>query len=91
MALVSVTVLYFAWMRELVGTGSQKLLLRPGINVVDAIEAALASLPDGTASRIRGRLPDCAVAVNDEYCLDRAATLLKDGDELAFIPPVSGG
>ncbi len=35
--------------------------------------------------------PRVKLAVNGEIVADREALLLSDGDELAFLPPVSGG
>lgn len=35
--------------------------------------------------------PRVKLAVNGEIVGDRAALVLEDGDELAFLPPVSGG
>jgi len=39
--------------------------------------------------RIKALLPSLAIAVNREYA--SAETKLKNGDEVAFLPPVSGG
>jgi molybdopterin converting factor small subunit len=46
------------------------------------------------ALRVEGRLPEkllaaSAVAVNQEYA--KARDILHDGDEVAILPPVSGG
>ncbi|HMO67156.1 MAG TPA: MoaD/ThiS family protein [Novosphingobium sp.] len=35
--------------------------------------------------------PRVRLAVNGAIVADRAALVLEDGDELAFLPPVSGG
>lgn len=40
--------------------------------------------------RLKGWLKDCAVSLNDEIITDLSATL-KDGDEIAILPPVCGG
>lgn len=41
------------------------------------------------AEALRG--PQVKVALNGTLVADRAALVLCDGDELAFLPPVSGG
>jgi len=43
----------------------------------------------GTWPSLTDLLPRCAVAVNHEYATDDQ--LLQPGDEVAIIPPVSGG
>jgi sulfur-carrier protein len=50
--------------------------------VADCFSAELADLVCGDKVRI---------AVNGSLLTDKAALILKDGDELAFLPPVSGG
>lgn len=36
-------------------------------------------------------LPQVAIAINNEYVRGDGNLKLKDGDEISFIPPVSGG
>jgi MoaE-MoaD fusion protein len=76
---VKVTVRLFAILRERAGAGEVELDLPEGARVRDAI-AALDGLADD--------LP-LVMAVNREYAPEDAA--LSAGDELALIPPVSGG
>jgi MoaE-MoaD fusion protein len=76
---VEVTVRLFAMLRERAGTSELKLELPEGARVRDAIAAL-----DGLA----GGLP-VVMAVNREYAREDAP--LDTGDELALIPPVSGG
>ena len=80
-----ISVRLFAIMRERAGTGELELELAPGARVGDAL-LALAEQP-ALAELIR-RLP-VRLAVNREYAA--AETELHSGDELALIPPVSGG
>jgi molybdopterin synthase catalytic subunit len=74
-----VRVRLFAILRERAGTGELELELPEGARVADALES-VGALADG--------LP-LVMAVNREYA-DADATL-HAGDELALIPPVSGG
>src|SRR5437660_1918398 len=77
--LMEVTVRLFAMLRERAGAPQVELQLPDGARVADAI-SALDGLADG--------LP-LVMAVNREYA--RADEELHEGDELALIPPVSGG
>jgi molybdopterin converting factor subunit 1 len=80
-----VQVRLFAMLRERAGRDSVALELDEGATVRDALDA-IASV-DGLDELI-ARMP-VAAAVNREYVQpDRA---LHEGDELALIPPVSGG
>jgi molybdopterin synthase catalytic subunit len=78
---MQVRVRLFAMLRERAGTSELELELPEGARVRDALAAApVASLADG--------LP-LVMAVNREYADEDAP--LSAGDELALIPPVSGG
>ncbi|HTL98928.1 MAG TPA: MoaD/ThiS family protein [Holophagaceae bacterium] len=72
-----IKVLAFARYRDLLGFERLEL---PAVPTLDALlsNARFAKLPK-----------DALVAVNQEFA-DRA-TALKDGDEVALLPPVSGG
>jgi molybdopterin synthase catalytic subunit len=76
---MEVTVRLFAVLRERAGSGEVQLALPEGARVSDAL-AKLGDLADG--------LP-LLMAVNREYA--RGDQVLDPGDELALIPPVSGG
>jgi molybdopterin converting factor subunit 1 len=76
---MEVTVRLFAMLRERAGASTVTLELADGARVNDAL-AALDGLADG--------LP-LVMAVNREYA--DAEAVLSPGDELALIPPVSGG
>ena len=82
---MNVTVLLFATLRRRAGTRSVDLELADGATAADAL-AALA-LHTGLGELVE-RMP-LRVAVNREYVPD--STVLSAGDELAVIPPVSGG
>jgi len=79
-----VCVLYFGVLKDLVGHGRSEMDLAEGASVAELLEAHR-GLAEG-----RERLwESIAVAVNQEYA--RAGDVLKDGDEVALLPPVSGG
>jgi MoaE-MoaD fusion protein len=82
---VAVTVRLFAMLRESAGTGSMELRLPRGSTVEDALGVLAQDRPLGELVR---RLP-LRAAVNREYA--DSGTVLAAGDELALIPPVSGG
>ncbi|HEY1934039.1 MAG TPA: molybdopterin converting factor subunit 1 [Acetobacteraceae bacterium] len=83
-----VTVLYFAWLRERVGTAQEDLTLPPGVRTVaDLVEHLAAGDARHAAAFANRRAVRCAV--NQEFA--PVTTLLRAGDEVAFFPPVTGG
>ena len=80
-----VTVRLFAMLRERAGSDSVEIELAESATVADAI-AALGR--DPKVGDLATRLP-LRIAVNREYAEPDAA--IEPGDELAAIPPVSGG
>jgi molybdopterin synthase catalytic subunit len=81
---MQIRVKLFAVIKERAGIAELLLDLPDGADVA-AAELALAKRFPAVA----GFLRRSAHAVNREYV--DAATVLRDGDELAVIPPVSGG
>jgi molybdopterin synthase sulfur carrier subunit len=85
---VKVKVLYFAALREQLGTSGEEIELPAGVGTVAALRAHLrdrggawqAALADGKLIRM---------AVNQDMAQPAAA--IKAGDEVAFFPPVTGG
>ncbi|MCW3034267.1 MAG: MoaE-MoaD fusion protein [Solirubrobacteraceae bacterium] len=82
---ITVTVRLFAMLRERAGTNELELRLEPGATVEDAL-GRLAE--ERALGELLARLP-IRTAVNREYA--DTETVLSTGDELALIPPVSGG
>jgi len=74
----------FAILRERSGAADAELHLPEGADVSQAVSEAGRRFPT-----IAELLPKAAVAVNLDY--SRREVILHDGDELALIPPVSGG
>jgi len=79
-----INVRLFAVLRERAGAGELYLDLPSGASVADAVEALAQRFP-----ALRTSSAKTAYAVNRSYV--DVATLLSDEDELALIPPVSGG
>ena len=81
---MQIRVKLFALIRDRAGTGEFSLHLRDGATVATAVDAVRERFP--ATSDLLSR---CAFAVNQSYApLDH---VLHDRDELAVIPPVSGG
>jgi MoaE-MoaD fusion protein len=74
---VVVTVRLFAGLRERAGADRVQVELPDGARVADLL-AAMEVAPRS-----------CVVAINREYADDRAP--VREGDEVALVPPVSGG
>src|ERR1700735_3319513 len=81
---MQVRVLFFGVLKELAGKSSERIEVRDGASVVDVLEHYVAQIP-----RMRESLASLAVAVNQQYA--GADTVLKLDDEVALLPPVSGG
>ena len=79
-----VTIRLFARLREIAGTHDLRLELPAGAIVADAWEVLAAR---HEALSAYGASISCAV--NENY--SRMSAPLRDGDEIAFLPPVSGG
>jgi MoaE-MoaD fusion protein len=78
-----VSVRLFAGLRERAGTDRLEVELPDDARVADVL-AAMAATPVGA---LRDR--ECVVAVNREYAT--AEEPVRAGDEIALVPPVSGG
>ena len=79
-----VTVRVFARLRDLTGQSELSRELPAGATAGSAWESRVQDFP---ALADYGRTVSCAI--NEDYA--RMTDALKDGDEVAFLPPVSGG
>jgi len=80
----NVTALFFGPVRELVGAGSLSLEVDPPFTGDAAFEALAARYP-----ALRSWRGSLRLAVNREYV--PFEKVLDAGDEISFLPPVSGG
>lgn len=81
---MNVRLLYFASFREAAGRDEESRSLREGTLVRELWADLARAVPH--FARFPAMPP---VAVNREYA--DGATVLVDGDEVAFLPPVAGG
>ncbi len=81
---MNVRLLYFAVLRDITGTGDAVMSLKEGTRASDVWQ----SLRGQYAQLADYRQPPM-IAVNETYATPE--TVLHEGDELAFIPPVAGG
>ena len=79
-----VTVRLFARLREMAGDAEIKVELPAGSTAGDAWALLTTRYPG-----MKAYSSSISCAVNEEYA--RMSAPLGDGDEIAFLPPVSGG
>jgi molybdopterin synthase sulfur carrier subunit len=83
-----VTILYFARLREALGTASEELALPTHVADLAALRATLTSRGGPWAQEL-AETRAIRAAVNQDMA--GGDTPVKDGDEIAFFPPVTGG
>ena len=80
--------LYFAWLRARIGCAEEEIDLPPGVKDVSSLLDWLRSRGSGYAEAVRD-LSVVRVAVNQNYVgLEHP---VREGDEIAVFPPVTGG
>jgi molybdopterin converting factor subunit 1 len=79
-----VRVLFFGMLKDLVGRPADSVELADGAAVRDVLAHYESQIP-----RLKESLPSLAFAVNQQY--SGPDTKLNAGDEVALLPPVSGG
>ena len=82
---MSVNVLYFAGLREKLGMTGETVDLPAGVATVGALRDWLV----GQGREALGSAKNLRCAVNQDMA--RPDDAVKDGDEVAFFPPVTGG
>jgi molybdopterin synthase sulfur carrier subunit len=83
-----VKLIYFAWLRARIGCAEEEIDLPPGVKDVAGLLDWLRSRGSGYAEAVRD-LSVVRVAVNQNYVgLEHP---IREGDEIAVFPPVTGG
>ncbi len=83
-----ITVRYFASIREKLGCADETLELPAG---VDSVQDLLEYLKQQRGPAWEAGLKNSAVLVAINQSVAKLSAAIKDGDEIAFFPPVTGG
>jgi len=81
---VRVKVLFFGMLRDIVGRAEEHIEVADGARLQSVFERYASQFP-----RLNELASSIVLACNQHFC-DRAEAL-REGDEIAFLPPVSGG
>jgi MoaE-MoaD fusion protein len=81
---MQVRVLFFGMLRDIAGTSHDSLTLPDPATLADVFNHY-----ENLAPRLQEMTTAIAMSINQEFA--RPESNLKDGDEIAFLPPVSGG
>lgn len=84
---MTIKLLYFASLREALGTAGEDIPLPAGVGDVGTLRSHLARR--GDAWQVLVRSQNLRAAVNQQMA--GADAKIADGDEVAFFPPVTGG
>jgi len=82
-----VKILFFAHLSEMANTPSLDLHLDKAVAAVDIIEQLKPQVSDELITELQSQT--AMVSINQSYATWQSQ--VSDGDELAFLPPVSGG
>lgn len=81
---MQVRILFFGILRDLAGLGSESLNLPDNARLSDVVHHYEQRMP-----RLEAMIASIAMSINQEYAGPESK--LQPGDEIAFLPPVSGG
>ncbi len=81
---MQVRVLFFGMLKELTGTAYDSITLPDNATLADLLDQI-----EGKVPKLKEIMPSIAISVNEEYA--SADSKLSNGDEVALLPPVSGG
>ncbi|WP_339749605.1 molybdopterin converting factor subunit 1 [uncultured Rubinisphaera sp.] len=80
----TITIRLFATLREIVGQDQLTFLWHDGLTIAELKQTLLQTYPE-----LEPQFKAIMMARNGSYC--KEAQVLQPDDEIAFIPPVSGG
>ncbi len=85
---MKISLKYFAALREAVGTGQERLELSPEVTTVGQVRELLRARGGVWAEALA---PERAVRMAHNQVMCDGDTPVKEGAEVAFFPPVTGG
>ena len=85
---MTLTIRYFAWIREHTGTDLETVSLPENVSSIGDLVQHLVTMSDGHEQALKN-MRAVRVAVNRTY--GDLNTPVAGGDEVAFFPPVTGG
>ena len=83
-----ITILYFARLKEALNYSTEKIDLPADVNSIAALKLHLAKRGEAWANLFNGQ-QTIRAAIN--HALVENDEVIKNGDEVAFFPPVTGG
>lgn len=81
-------ILYFAWMREHTGCGTEEIRLPENVTTISELATYLRGRSAGHDNALRN-LKTVRVAINRKFA--NLESPITDDDDIAFFPPVTGG
>jgi molybdopterin converting factor subunit 1 len=81
---MQIRILFFGMLKDIAGQPSDSLTLPEGATLADVLSHYQQRIP-----QLQSLIPSIAMSINQEYAAPDSR--LKAGDEIALLPPVSGG
>lgn len=85
---MKIKLLYFAWLRQEIGSSGEEVDLPAGVATVDQLMAHLRGRGGGYAHAFA---EDAVLRAGVNKKVVDTSQLLREGDEVAFFPPFTGG
>ena len=86
---MKINILFFAGIREMFGIQEKNIKIEESINSPEKLVKFLSEKEQGSWIKLLNSKDLIRVAINQE--ISEWSSTLKDGDELAFFPPITGG
>ena len=84
---MTIRVRFFAALREQLGMDSLEIPASGGLDLKGLLELIRRQVGEGAIEILSA--PNVRIALNQEFVTDQC--VVSDGDEIAFMPPITGG